>query len=137
MVAADLSASAMPLLVGAMSHTSQCTNSPVGIIVLGTSGSSMISARLFADAGTPVKSKGGFTLSASHEYFAGMSSPFLNAGLEIFNVPDGVCAAATRPQSANAVMTAAMVFIGLIIAARVHEKRTTKATPCVICSLLS
>jgi hypothetical protein len=86
-VAAALSASAIAFVVGGMSQTSQCTNSPLGIMVFGTSGSSTINTRLLAEAGTPLNSNAGLTLSASHEYFEGIASPFLKAGLVIFIAP--------------------------------------------------
>src|SRR5437868_3844316 len=97
----------MPLVVGAMSQTSQWTNSPLGIIVFGTSGSSTINTRLFAAAGTPLNASGGFTLSASHEYFDGIGAPLLKAVLVILIAAAGAgaCAGVCRASSTRAART--------------------------------
>src|SRR5262245_48346612 len=86
------SPSAMPLLVAGMSHNSQCTNSPDGTSVFGTSGSSMMSTSACVLAGTPPKTSAGLTAcGASQVYFDGMLPPALNAGLVIEGVgADGV-----------------------------------------------
>src|ERR1700747_281651 len=56
-------------LVGRLYNT-QCTHVPMG-----ASGSSQISARLLAAAGTPSHCTGGDTLAPSHEYLVGITSP--------------------------------------------------------------
>ena len=66
-------------MVGSMLNIVQWTQIPAG-----ASGSSRISARLFASSGVPVIVSGGFIFSPSHVYLAGIFSLLLNAVLEIF-----------------------------------------------------
>src|SRR5262245_27856859 len=90
--------SGMPLALGARSHGSQWTNSPDGIIVLGTSGSSMISTSDCAFAGTPLNASAGLgaVWPASQVYLEGMLPPALNSGLEIVKVCADAVALHTR-----------------------------------------
>src|SRR5881397_1693478 len=50
-------------------------------VPIGASGSSQISARLFAPSGAPVQFNGGEASSPSQVCFAGINSPSANAGL--------------------------------------------------------
>jgi hypothetical protein len=59
-----------------MFHATQCTQVPIG-----ASGSSAMSARLLAPAGTSDQLKGGDTSGPSHVYFLGIISPAVNAEL--------------------------------------------------------
>jgi hypothetical protein len=52
----------------------------------GASGSSQISARLFAESGTPLHFSGGELFSPSHVFFVGIDSPSLKAVLDISSV---------------------------------------------------
>src|SRR6266496_381338 len=68
--------SSRPRAFGGMFHATQCTQVPIG-----ASGSSAMSARLLAPAGTSDQLKGGDTSGPSHVYFLGIISPAVNAEL--------------------------------------------------------
>src|SRR5438045_9235540 len=69
----------MELVCGGMFQTSQCVNNPPG-----ASGSSAISARVFAPEGTSPICNGGLVSPPSHVNFDGMLSPSRKAELVIF-----------------------------------------------------
>src|ERR1041385_401386 len=107
-------ASAIPLLVGAMSHTSQWSKLPLGIRAFGTSGSCMVRTSCFVLAGTPPKLSAGFTPPpcASQVYFDGILSPCLKAGDERSSA-DAACAP-RNPPSTRAIVRHVCRFMDLL-----------------------
>src|SRR5205085_1040396 len=74
-----LASSGNPREVGGRLYNNQWTHVVFGAAGSGASGSSSISTRLRAPAGTPCQASGGDTPGPSQVYFAGIAAPAANA----------------------------------------------------------